>query len=68
MIDRTQLAAGVMGVNAVTLRQPLSHIAQQADNAPSTPIASVSPVFIAKVLSVLRIRYPVDAGFIERAQ
>jgi hypothetical protein len=41
MIDRTQLAAGVIGVNAVTLRQPLSHIAQQADNVLSTPIASV---------------------------
>jgi hypothetical protein len=64
---RTQLAAGVMGVNAVTLRQPLSHIAQQADNSLSTPIASVCSR-IAKVLSVLRIRGLVDAGFIERAQ
>jgi hypothetical protein len=68
MIDRTQLAAGVIESTPLpfTNRSAISRSKQTICSARQSP--PFAPVFIAKVLSVLRIRYPVDAGFIERAQ
>jgi hypothetical protein len=42
MINRAQLVAGVIGVNAIALPEPLDEITQQADDLIGTHVASVS--------------------------